>query len=80
MVRTHHFRCSSPGSIPGQGTKILQAVRRGQKINTINKNAGRKIGPKQVRNSMKTAELEREFYTNTGQGKALENPTRPCFY
>ena len=31
MVRTPHFQCWGPGSIPGQGTKILQAARHGQK-------------------------------------------------
>ena len=31
MVRTLHFHCWGPGSIPGQGTKIPQAARHGQK-------------------------------------------------
>ena len=31
VVRTQRFHCRSPGSIPGQGTKTLQAVQRGQK-------------------------------------------------
>ena len=31
MVRTWHFQCRGPGSIPGRGTKILQAVWCGQK-------------------------------------------------
>ena len=31
VVRTPHFHCRGPGSIPGQGTKILQAERRGKK-------------------------------------------------
>ena len=26
VIRTQHFHCSSPGSITGQGTKILQAA------------------------------------------------------
>ena len=32
VVRTQCFHCKGPGSIPGQGTKILQAVWTGQKI------------------------------------------------
>ena len=31
VVRTPHFHCRGPGSIPGQGTKILQATRHSQK-------------------------------------------------
>ena len=31
MVRTWHFHCHGPGSIPGQGTKIPQAAQHGQK-------------------------------------------------
>ena len=31
VVRTRHFHCQGPGSIPGQGTKIPQAMRHGQK-------------------------------------------------
>ena len=31
MVRTPRFHCRGPGSIPGQGTKILHAVWHGQK-------------------------------------------------
>ena len=31
MVGTQHFHCHGPGSIPGQGTKIPQAVWRGQR-------------------------------------------------
>ena len=31
MVGTWCFHCCGPGSIPGQGTKILQAVQCGQK-------------------------------------------------
>ena len=29
MVRTQRFHCCGPGSIPGQGTKILQASQHG---------------------------------------------------
>ena len=32
VVRTQCFHRKGPGSIPGQGTKILQAVWHGQKI------------------------------------------------
>ena len=31
VVRTWHSHCQGPGSIPGQGTKILQAEWGGQK-------------------------------------------------
>ena len=31
VIRTQHFHCQGPGSIPGQGTKILQAMQRGKK-------------------------------------------------
>ena len=31
MVRTQRLHCGGPGSIPGQGTKITQAMRRGPK-------------------------------------------------
>ena len=31
MVRTPHFHCQGVGSIPGQGTKILQAAEYGKK-------------------------------------------------
>ena len=31
VVRIWHFHCWGPGSIPGQGTKISQATRHGQK-------------------------------------------------
>ena len=31
VVRTQHFHCRGPGSIPSQGTKILQAVQCGQR-------------------------------------------------
>ena len=34
MVRTQCFHCGGPGSIPGQGTKIPQAVGCGQKQKT----------------------------------------------
>ena len=38
LVRIQHFHCCSPGFSPGQGTKILQAVRRSQnKQNNKNK-------------------------------------------
>ena len=30
VIRTQHFHCRGPGLIPGWGTKIPQAVRRGQ--------------------------------------------------
>ena len=33
MVRAQHFHCYDLGSIPSGGTKILQAVWHGQKIN-----------------------------------------------
>ena len=32
VVRTQHFHCKVLGSIPGQGTKILQAEKHKQKI------------------------------------------------
>ena len=32
MVRTQHFHCLGQDSIPGQGTKILQALQCGQKV------------------------------------------------
>ena len=31
VVRTRYFHCHGLGSIPGQGTKILQAIQQGQK-------------------------------------------------
>ena len=31
MVRTWHLHCRGPGSVPGWGTEMLQALRRGQK-------------------------------------------------
>ena len=31
MVRTLRFHCRGQGSVPGRGTKILQAARHGQK-------------------------------------------------
>ena len=31
VIRTRHFHCQGPGSVPGQGTKILQAMQRGKK-------------------------------------------------
>ena len=31
VVRTQRFQCHGPGSIPGWGTKIPQAVQNGQK-------------------------------------------------
>ena len=31
VVRTQHFHCQGPGSIPGWGTKIRQAMQCGQK-------------------------------------------------
>ena len=31
VVRIRHFHCCGPGSIPGQGTEILQATWHGQK-------------------------------------------------
>ena len=31
VVRTRYFHCHDLGSIPGQGTKILQAIQQGQK-------------------------------------------------
>ena len=31
VVRIPGFHCGGPGSIPGQGTEILQATRHGQK-------------------------------------------------
>ena len=31
VVRTQHFHCRGPGSIPSRETKILQAAWRGQK-------------------------------------------------
>ena len=39
VVRTQHFHCYGPGSIPGWETKILQAARHGQK-NKKTKNNG----------------------------------------
>ena len=33
MVRILRFHCRGLGSIPGQGTEILQAAQRGQKKN-----------------------------------------------
>ena len=35
MVRTRHFHCQGPGSIPGRGTKIPKAAKHGQKIKKI---------------------------------------------
>ena len=32
VIRTQCFRCQGPGSIHGQGTKILQAAQHGQKV------------------------------------------------
>ena len=32
VVRTLGFHCQGPRPVPGQGTKILQALRHGQKI------------------------------------------------
>ena len=31
MVRTRHFHCHGPGSIPGRGTKIPQVLEHSQK-------------------------------------------------
>ena len=31
VVKTLHFQCRGTGSIPGPGTKILQAMQQGQK-------------------------------------------------
>ena len=31
VIRTRHFRCQGPGSVPGQGTKILQTMQHGKK-------------------------------------------------
>ena len=31
VVRTQRFHCCGPGSVPGRGTKILQALQRGRK-------------------------------------------------
>ena len=31
VVRTRYFRCHGLGSIPDQGTKILQAIQQGKK-------------------------------------------------
>ena len=36
VVRTRHFHCCGLGSIPGPGTKILQAARHGQKLKKKN--------------------------------------------
>lgn len=30
-VRTEHFQCQGPGSVPGQGTKTPRAVKHNQK-------------------------------------------------
>ena len=38
VVRTQHFPCCGPGSIPGWGTKIPQAVWHGQKKKIVLKN------------------------------------------
>ena len=38
VVRIQCFHCWGPGSIPGQGTKILQAAQLGQKTNKQNHN------------------------------------------
>ena len=35
VVKTQHFHCHGPSSIPGQGTKILQALWHGQNKQTI---------------------------------------------
>ena len=35
MVRTQHFHCEGPGSIPGGGARILQAARPKKKKNYI---------------------------------------------
>ena len=38
VVRTRHFHCSCPGSVPGLGTESLQVMQRGQtKQNKIKK-------------------------------------------
>ena len=37
MIRILGFHCCGLGSVPGQGTEILQAPQRGQKTKTENK-------------------------------------------
>ena len=37
VVGTHHFHCHGSGSIPGKGTRILQAMRHSQKNKQANK-------------------------------------------
>ena len=43
VVGTHHFHCHGSGSIPGQGTKILQAMRHSKKTNKQTKQ-NKKLG------------------------------------
>ena len=43
VVGTHHFHCHGSGSIPGKGTRILQAMRHSQKNKQANKQT-KKLG------------------------------------
>ena len=43
MVRTRRFHCRGPGSIPGQGTEILQAARRSKKKRKEKENRNRAL-------------------------------------
>ena len=38
MVRIWHFHCRDPGSVPGQGTEILQAMQLSHSKKPNNKN------------------------------------------
>ena len=47
VVRTWHFHCSGPGSIPGWGTKILQATWWSQKKKNNNETTPIKVASTQ---------------------------------
>ena len=43
VVWIRRFHCHGPGSIPGQGTEISQAIRRGQKNKQNKTNKQKKV-------------------------------------
>ena len=64
-VRTRFFHCHGPGSSPGQGTKILQAVQHGRKIDLPDPG----VEPMYLR----CLALEGEFFTTSAMGSPNNN-------
>ena len=78
MVRTWHYHCWGPGSIPGQGTKVLQASQHSKKKNELSgfydatwpfrcllshsHEASKSVGATESRTSIKVLQAMTSFY------------------